>query len=612
MNEAVDGDGVHLHEYYTLPMALLHSEHAKDIREAVTVRPRQIERELLATLGKSDGPVALTWDALLSIADSVESKIAGVLSGCHVFFWQHLYRRTFPTVRDEAGKVVDEVTARLVRSICEAAIVKHGRLSGLSGLEDIATADIEKVFGGWLAKSVRKVAQTPEQAELFLKHYATSHQWGIVEFEAKDLIALYYVEGLCFQYWKLTARLRAIGKGAEMVVFRDGSDTYIPDELFHRLFAIYDERAASFSYGETSGIGIWYEASKEDLLSILCFHPNAAMLDIGPIFAEQGLDLHSPDGRGFESNFVPFFLSGGDYVASHAYISDSLKEARGFTVSGAIELLHFLSVFALARHSPQHAEVHGPEKARAYELLSLCKRAYMVMRTEESSGFFQSLKTYLGSRGFAASEVGALIAAFTFTDQTRGAVSLWSRGPQFVFFPYEGATLVDLNGTVELLQNLFFKVRDDAQARGAIFEGNVRESLQARGINLEQRNFRFLDGSNAEADAVFYKDGRLVVADCFSMWRPLDFEISRPKTMAYRRRELEAKVRYALARSTKLAANPRGRNFDFASASEVLTIIVTPKVEWLWDESDLLWVAPGIPRIMQANEFISWAIDGND
>ena len=612
MNETAEGDGIHIHEYYTLPMALLYSEYAKDIREAVTIKPKQIERQLLATLASASSPVPLSWDALLSIANRLESEIARVLSGRHVFFWQHLYRRTFPRVRDETGGVVDEVTTRLVRSICEAAIAKYGGLSGSSGLENIAATDIEKVLGGWLAKSVRKAAQTPDQAELFLKHYQETHQWGIVEFDPQDLISLLYAEGLCFQYWKVTARLRGVGKGAEMVVFGDGSDTYLPDDRLRRLFASYDERAASYSYAESSGIGIWYEATKDDPLGVLCFFPNAAMIDIGPIFAGQGLTLHSPDGERFESNFVPFFLSGGDYIASHAYISDALKEARGFTVPGAIELLHFLSAYALMRHSPKHAEIFGRERARTYELLALCKRAYMVMGSEESSEFFQSLKTYLSSRGIEVSEVEALLGAFTLTEQTRGAVSLWSRGPQFVFFPYEGATLVDLNGTVELLHNLFFKVRDDAHARGTIFENNVRESLQARGVKLEKRNFTFLDESKAEADAVFYKDGKLVVADCFSMWRPLDFEIARPKTLAHRRKGLEEKVRYALARSAKLAAQPLGRNFDFSMASEIVTVIVTPKVEWLWDESDLLWVAPGIPRIMQANEFISWATDGND
>jgi hypothetical protein len=40
----------------------------------------------------------------------------------------------------------------------------------------------------------------------------------IVDFEAKNLCDIYEVEGLAFEYWQITAKLRAIGKGADVIV----------------------------------------------------------------------------------------------------------------------------------------------------------------------------------------------------------------------------------------------------------------------------------------------------------------------------------------------------------------------------------------------------------
>lgn len=610
MSEAEQEKTAFLNEYYSIPMAVLYREFKSEMVEALTARPNVVWQKALVSLCiASPGPVEASWEALLSIGDQLEIEIARTLSKRHVFFWQHLYRRIFPAIYDETGKAADEVTTRLVRSICEAAIVKHGRLDGRTDLENVASTDIEKVFGGWLSKGVRQHAESVEQAERFLQHFKLTNQWVIVDFAPQDLIDLYYVEGLCYHYWKLTSRLRMIGKGAQLIVFKDGSNVFLPNDRLRRLFASYDERAADFSDAKASGIGVWYEGQRSGERSILCFFPNAGKADLGPLFAAHGLNLYSPDGSPFLSNFVAVFIDGDDFIESHAYIADAFKEAKGFSIGSAIECLHALTEVAVIRYATDNAKIVGEEHARAYNFLGLCKRAYMPIHSDQVGDFIGLLRSHMSSCGVVDREMDALFSAFTLTETTRRAVSLWSRGPQFVFYPYDEMMLIDFSGIVELLFNLFVGVRDDAHARGMLFEENVRQALSRRGVKLEQRKFKFLDDSRAEADAVFYKDGKLIVADCFSMWRPLDFEISRPKTVSRRCDEIEKKARYALSRSLKLRGQLVGRNFDFSPATEVVTVVVTPNVEWLWDESELLWIAPGVPRVMQADEFIEWAID---
>lgn len=600
-------EGRIINEYYSLPMALLHHTFRAAIQEAVTTRPEKLARDLLASLCSSRGLTAASWEELYSQAGRIEEEIGSVLSTRSAFFWQHLYRRTFPMVRDEKGEPADEITTSLVRSICEAAIAKYGNLSGSSGLADMATTDINSVFGGWLVRSVNTFIQDADSEKRFLQHMQGVNQWVIVDFVPSDLVNLYYVEALCFQYWKATARLRSVGKGALLVVHNDGSAAYVPDPRLRRLLSSYDNRAALSGTSMRSSIGTWFEDDDLGNQSILNLLPNVTALDLGSMFARMGLDLHSPDGSKFIANFVPFFVAGGDFERSHRYIAEAFRDTKGYSISSAIALLHTISALTLTHHLAKQTEECGEDAARAYNLYSLCKRGYITMTAVQGTEFRRALKTHLSSEGFHLDELNTLLASLTLNEVTRAKISLWSRGPQFVFFPYDDVMLINFSGIVELLHNLFVGVRDDAHARGMEFESNVRASLLSRGIEMERRNFKFTDGSKGEADAVFYRDSQLVVVDCFSIWRPLDFEISRPRTVAYRQRALDAKARYAVERSKKLDGHRIGKNFDFSAAAEIVTIVVTPEVEWLWDESELLWVAPNIPRIMQADEFIAWA-----
>jgi hypothetical protein len=83
-------------------------------------------------------------------------------------------------------------------------------------------------------------------------------------------------------------------------------------------------------------------------------------------------------------------------------------------------------------------------------------------------------------------------------------------------------------------------------------------------------------------------------------------EIGRLQTLARRQELLEQKVEQALTLREFVLEFPVGRNYDFAWASTVSAFVVSPFVEWIWERSDRLWHNPTMPRILQADEAITY------
>jgi hypothetical protein len=306
---------------------------------------------------------------------------------------------------------------------------------------------------------------------------------------------------------------------------------------------------------------------------------------------------------------LPGLIDGGKFLKSHEYVADAFFEKNGFQVAALVAALHLLGTLVVTGARKDHKEKLGDTAAQSMALLRMCKRGYFFASHHLFQNWRAGIREYLVKRGLISceDEYSRLFNFLTLNSINQKRIGLWSRGPRFPLVSFEeNGWFIDFYGMYELFHNLYFGVRDNSHVRGILFEENLRNSLLERGVKLEQRNFKFLDQSKAEADAVFFKGKDLILVDCLSVWRPLDFEISRPKTVIHRNAEISNKIQYAKARGEKVARNLVGLNYDFSRASRVLTLVVTPFVEWLWNETDELWLSSGTPRVMQANEFLEW------
>jgi hypothetical protein len=97
-------------------------------------------------------------------------------------------------------------------------------------------------------------------------------------------------------------------------------------------------------------------------------------------------------------------------------------------------------------------------------------------------------------------------------------------------------------------------------------------------------------GDPRELDAGVRKGNRLILFECVSIERPLDYEISNPRKIARRISRLDVKVTQAITLQQFVENNRRGRNYDFSWAEETLAFVLSPFVEWTRNRSDRLWV----------------------
>src|SRR5262249_31093718 len=143
---------------------------------------------------------------------------------------------------------------------------------------------------------------------------------------------------------------------------------------------------------------------------------------------------------------------------------------------------------------------------------------------------------------FDQSELRTLLTSVTLSESVQQRISPWSNGPRCVVIPADSFCLVDLVSLPPLLHSIFVSMTDRFGERGTVFEKLFKEALARRRFNVESGVLVARDGSERELDAGVIVGDRMYLFECVSVERPLDYEISRLKTMAIRRERLSQKL----------------------------------------------------------------------
>jgi hypothetical protein len=269
------GNVIHV-EYYQPAFAYIHGSYAKQIEDALLSRPlffrRRFVKENIAT-GFDDHSSA--WSKFKKLLDELEAEIVRVLSRHSVFFWMHIYRRIGVHLHPLHENKVDARTIGLVREIVELAITRYGHMENLAefGRSDILKPDL--IMGG-LFKKAFKVNGAKHSQKVFREFArllrSAPPQWVLRRFCADDLVDMYYVEGLAYQYWHTATLLRMLGKGFKITINDDGDWEFVEDYDLSWLTDSIDERTETNS-GAISLVGMWFDEGRGS--KIVSAHPCA-------------------------------------------------------------------------------------------------------------------------------------------------------------------------------------------------------------------------------------------------------------------------------------------------------------------------------------------------
>ena len=469
-----------------------------------------------------------------------------ILSTHSVFFWLHLYRRIGVRLSPDHDNKTDANTLALVREIVDLSIFKHGDLKIIDDVRQASDVHFKDILGGHYKRLWTKWLGEFEARKKF-RALTKTKQWVITSFKIHDLINMYKLEGLAYEYWHVTATMRAIGKGSTV---RWGAGNW-PERggsaTFERLIRSYDDRISNMPLS-TSLLGSWYHAD------------SSTRGQKGRILATSyNVQIAIADDVGY------------------------LENQDGIERSEQGEL--FMSV------------VH------------LMQRAYTVIayRNTLADDFLGLSKDYEGSP-FACdrSAVERCLQSLTLSPGGRSQIGLWSGGKRFPLIPHGTVRIVDYEGFSPLLLGLFVGIQYEQGERGSVFEDSFRRALIAEGFDLAfVGEIVAKDGSKREIDASVRIGDELVLLECRSIERPLDFEIGRPRTLQRRQEFLQEKVNQVMTLEDFIRLQPIGRNYDFSWARRLEAFVVSPFVEWIWDYSSRLWYDDRTPRILQADEAIA-------
>jgi hypothetical protein len=593
-------------EYYHVPFQAIGSSRHAEIDHAYLSAPVDLRShyfESQGALGK--GFVGAEAHTLLrGLADCLEEVIAEKIKQHSVFFWMHLYRRIGVGLHLGVESKRDANTIALVRLIVEASIQKYGRLDEISDVGLSGKIGWDQVLGGLFQQTWTEMLGSHGYDNYI--RLLTEGQWVLVKFGASDLVTIYAIEGLAYQYWRCTAALRAVSKGSQLIVGSQGQMQHVESRSLGDLIDSYDRRIQrpSILYSNAGLIARVSDTEKQPLHFIVNCEYNVHRTPLKDIYTDNG-----PLSGDFKPNFVIQPLDAKSFLGGHAILSEPFLKKTGMRLDHVIVLLVAVGVMALSKLAsyglPNWLVVHELTK-RAYRVLSYTSEALR----EELQVLAQECCEVLGvSSDDIEASTATFVDRFTLDVDSQKAISLWTYGPRAIFAPYGAAIVMDISAASRILVNLFFGVRDTFGKKGFEFEKAATAFLASRGFNvLRDRELRLESGEKRETDIAIRIHDTLVLCDCRSIERPLDIEIGAPGRLEKRQEFLAAKLEAVTSLGNFIRHHPKGANFDFSWAKVIHSVGVTPFIEWIWSDADAWWVDKhaDLPRIMAISELDDW------
>jgi hypothetical protein len=605
---------VTLPEYHQLPFRKLHQTYSVLIDRSYLSRPRDVLKALVQKhLGTNR--ILSPEDAhggLIRILSDFDDEFHAVLHKHSVFFWIHLYRRIGLYLHNELGNQTDAMTLALVRSIAEQAIFKFARIQGKQDVSLTNEVSPKSILGGHFSKVIAKNLNT-EVYDFYTAALAKNPQWVLTDFRPSDLANIYFIEGLAYQYWYVTAKLRSAGKGVSIELSSDGKLEEHRTEDLDELIKSIDSRHHYLHDGIPSNVGTFVPPAVPEMGSTLIFvSHNTQRIPMPDFDGIESVDHVS--GEKYVPNYLPAHINMAEYYLAHRYLEDSFRKKFKFGFKELCLAAYGISAVLVTAGANALADL---KYAHYFNLVNKLQRGYIFYGktkddlTESVLSFLAGSKLDTAFTGHALpDEIGSIVEFLSLDPSKQVSAGLWSLGPRYVLIPYQSFYFYDLSAWLPIFRNLFYGLRnyDPASKKGVEFEFTLARLARDKGLEvvLESKEIT-LGESDREVDVAVRVGSHLFVCECRASERPLNFEIGNPATIRNRCRDLQKKLDQANSLANLFRKYPKGSNYDVSWAKEITAIVVSPYVEWIWSTRADLWISRKsmIPCIMSAPEAVA-------
>lgn len=610
--------------YHSHAFPFLISRHRCEIRLRLIDRPLSIRENELSTrfeaLGEASGDTA--WNVLRAYLDIVEEHIAAIVRAHSPSFWFHLHRRLRPMLADFHDSKTDDTTVALVRRIAELAYAKHGDLERLDDLGSMGRVRLRTFLDGAWYDATALAMQSKLKAQ---KHFATMRRaQGVVmiDFCVDDLLNVFGVEGLCYEYWWAAASMRAIGKGsiAKWDRTRKPPLLYKDTAVNPLCFELYDERISK-GMGFHTRLGTWLDrdgagekinATRGDQVHFAQLTPNPEV-SAYPVWNRE---TQSIDEGLAATNFGIGTFSLTRFREENRFMAEPFQKKHGISLDAVLFAIWAASFFGIYTGITSHLLTLEKRLDRTMSNWSnVLFRGYTMVNftpdtlAQEAKWWAKRLgHTYVPT--FEEAQAG--VTFISLNEEAQRHIGLWSSGKRPILIPSMHGLMIDLAAITPVLETLFFGVKKTQQRGGEAFEEAVRNALRARGLDIcLQGELHWPDGNPREVDAGVRIGDRLILVECFSYEIPLDYERGKPSVFENRKGYIADKLEQARTLAERIKAQPKGTNFDVSWASSIDWRVVSPFVEFAWSLKEPLFDEAGAARLLQAKELIDFLTAGD-
>lgn len=597
-------------EYYQLVWAKIHEDFYEEIYSKYVVNPKAFRRSTVFRLReiftKEDS--SNQYQALMDILNNIEIELESTIKRHSAFFWIHIYRRIAPSLHEDLGNNTDENVVVTVRNYAEQAILKYGSLTYSDDYALSTMVEFDKILGGLLGEYFRD-SYSKEQIALYEKYLKKKPQWVLTDFTNVDIQDLYYIEGLSYQYWYISAKMRSLGKGISLEVSKENDliENRTKDQDY--LITNFDKRNEEngIQLGIVSNVGTYTRSIKGSHHQIILNAFINASLHTAGDLGLKGLP------EDFSPNYIPWYINTDSFYKSHIYLSDKFEQEFGFG------LLEFLQVAVLLSNIILFSHPSGASKNTGISLLYYQKfqRGYTIFPSslidiKSSILKYASIlrKDNRIHESKIESQLDSILEHITLDKNKQKNIGIWSNGPKYILIDIGRGYLCDISSWHALLRNMFFGLRnyDPTSKKGIEFESTFSDMLKASGFDIElQSKVIHCGRKKREIDVAVRISDNLYLFECRASERPLNFDIGHPSTINRRSNDLKKKVEQSDSLEKFIQENRVGDNYDFSWAQSIDSFVVSPYTEWIWSKDQSLWTKCGkFPRIMSINDVIQY------
>jgi len=426
---------------------------------------------------------------------------------------------------------------------------------------------------------------------------------AIMSKSARALNKCYLLEKLCYYLSSLNQDYRKLSKGGWLEIDTEEGITVKVNEEIQKMIDLYDERLSHSNLFSYAGANINYNFNNQNKAMMLSFFlDNYSNINLGEFMVDDRINIPNQT-----TNFIPFAVSLNEFYGFASNYSNEFKNYYGFTIDTYLAFVYSINM------SNMVMLLRNPNR-----LQTLCMRAYTIYKIENLLDDLDFLMpdilkiTNLNVKEIDLEEIPAILDFIELSADKQSDISLTtSQGGKAMIHMKESLGLLDYRSFLDFVSNILDPITKEEDTTGDLFEQQVVKTItEVFGhdcIVAEDKMLKINANNKREIDIAFVYDDVLFILECKSVNVSLGFFRGDSQSVEFRNRKNKKAIEQSNKTSKFINDNFEALREKYAEVfptniKSIASLIVSIQPEYIWSDSDELFISPNLPRILTPSE----------